>query len=249
MTTEQKLATTWFDTAKVRTLRAQSQAYSTKEDLWSWYVLRRLSIFVTIVFLKCRLTPNAVSWLSAFFVVASGVWVMQATPLSFVIAFFCYNIGYLFDCVDGEMARLTGKTSRKGYFIDLLIQGATLPVYLSILLAILTMADRLQLSSSESVIVYGVVTCIIMALFIPISYQLTHATHADQRDPVNQIRTKALLWQFVGVLLGLPGFFVTSALLSVSVGMLLTGWYLVGFLLLMVCKVGARFVVTLRTFQ
>lgn len=248
---EKRIAATWFDTKEITRLREKSQAYSSKEDLWSWYVLRRLSIFVTILFMKLRLSPNSISWMSALFVVFSGFWLLQATPISFILAFFCYNIGYLLDCVDGEVARLTGKTSKKGYFIDLLIQGATLPVFLAMPFALLVLWDRLLLSPLELGVLYLVVTLVIMALFVPIAYQLTNANQVNERDPVNKIRTKSFVFELAGVLLGLPGFFLVLFLLTL--GTFITGFfiqplYMAMFLLIMVLKVALRFVITVRSF-
>lgn len=40
-----------------------------------------------------------------------------ATPTSFIFAFLAYNLGYLFDCVDGELARLTKKPQNKAILL------------------------------------------------------------------------------------------------------------------------------------
>ncbi|AIC95637.1 CDP-alcohol phosphatidyltransferase family protein [Shouchella lehensis] len=245
------IASTWFDTKRIKELREQSQSYSAKEDLWSWYVLRRISIFVTILFIKLKLTPNAISWLSALFVVSSGGWLIQATPLGFIMAFVFYNLGYLFDCVDGEVARLTKNTSKKGYFIDLLIQGATLPVFLSIPLGLLVINGSLQLKGLELIGLYSVILFIIMALFVPIAYQLTRSSAQDERDPVNKIRTKSVVFEFAGVLLGLPGFFATLLLVTLVSGfqtVLWQEWYMILFLFIFILKVIARFFITVKSF-
>ena len=69
--------------------------------------------------------------------IISGLSLMIATPLSIVFAALFYNIGYLMDCVDGEVARITKQTSSKGYYIDIIIQAAALPVFLSMVLTVL----------------------------------------------------------------------------------------------------------------
>ncbi|MFS0787787.1 CDP-alcohol phosphatidyltransferase family protein [Shouchella sp. 1P09AA] len=251
MMRHKQIASTWFDTKKITALRERSQSYSAKEDLWSWYVLRRLSIFVTILFIKLKLTPNAISWLSAIFVVSSGAWLIQATPFAFFMAFLFYNAGYLLDCVDGEVARLTGNTSKKGYFIDLLIQGATLPVFLSMPLAILVINDLLLLTSLELVGLYIMLIIIIMTLFVPIAYQLTRASEQNERDPVNKIRTKSFVFEIAGVMLGLPGFFLTLLLLTIASGfqsVTIQTWYVILFLIILALKVAARFFITVKSF-
>ncbi|UTR05630.1 CDP-alcohol phosphatidyltransferase family protein [Alkalihalobacillus sp. LMS6] len=215
MMRHKQIASTWFDTKRITALRERSQSYSAKEDLWSWYVLRRLSIFVTILFIKLKLTPNAISWLSAIFVVSSGAWLIQATPVAFLMAFLFYNIGYLLDCVDGEVARLTENTSKKGYFIDLLIQGATLPIFVSMILVIFILNDQLELTGLSGITMYLAISGVIMSLFVPLAYQLTEKNQKVVRDPMNEIRTKSAVFEITGVLLGLPGFFLFIASLSI----------------------------------
>ncbi|MED4130208.1 CDP-alcohol phosphatidyltransferase family protein [Shouchella miscanthi] len=246
---DKQIASTWFDTVEIKRLRERSQAYSTKEDLWSWFVLRRISIFVTVIFLKLRLTPNTISWLSAFFVVFSGFWLIQATPFAFILAFFSYNFGYLFDCVDGEVARLTGNTSKKGYFIDLLIQGATLPVYISILFALIYLEGYLNAPWNVLAIIYFLIIIIIAALFVPIAYQLTFKQSTNEtRDPVNKIRTKTFLFELTGFMLGLPGFFAILLLVTLIVPNYVQ-YFFTTFLLIMTLKVCARFLITIRSFK
>ncbi|MDO7269920.1 CDP-alcohol phosphatidyltransferase family protein [Shouchella clausii] len=251
---ETRLATTWFDSQYIKDTRKKAQAYSSKEDLWSWYVLRRVSIFVSLLLIKLKVTPNAISWASSFFVVFSGFWLIQASSLSFILAFFSYNLGYLLDCVDGEVARLTGNESRKGYFIDLLIQGATLPVYLSILLATLNIIGLLTGDFWALAIIYIVVCAIISALFVPIAYQLTMLKQQmknNVQDPVNKIRQKKFVFEVIGFILGLPGFFLTTLILtlaSIVTNYTVELYYFLVFLAIIVFKTSARFLITVKSF-
>lgn len=246
----EKLATLFFDSKQIIELRRKVQPYSAKEDLWSWNVLRRISIYVTILFHKMRLTPNMVSWLSVFFVLMSGLFVMFATPQSFVMAFLSYNIGYLFDCVDGELARLSKKTSKLGYFIDMLIRAATLPVFISFVITFLLMTEVLVLGKPEIILLYIILTSIIMSLLVPLSFDLTHSV-GEQQDPVQKIRNKSVIYEFAGFILGLPGFFVTLialVLVEILFPIELIPSYIVLFISILVLKVLLRFVVTVRSF-
>ncbi|MFC0559245.1 CDP-alcohol phosphatidyltransferase family protein [Halalkalibacter alkalisediminis] len=245
-----KLPTTFFDTKKIIEYREKSQTYSAKEDLWSWFVLRRISIYLTIVLIKLRFTPNAVSWLSLVGMLSSGFLMMISTPLAFVLAFFAYNLGYLLDCVDGEIARITKNTSKKGYFIDLLIQAAQLPIFLSFLLSFLIMTERLAVTTSELLMVYLLIVAIILSLLVPLSFQLTKIKENEQ-DPVNRIRSKSILFTFVGFFLGLPGFFATLLVLVIVES--LFSWtivpaYMILFLLILTAKMVARLFLTLKTY-
>ena len=46
---QELLPTTFLDNETILSYRKQSQSLSYKEDLWSWYVLRRISIYITII--------------------------------------------------------------------------------------------------------------------------------------------------------------------------------------------------------
>ncbi|MFP3473045.1 CDP-alcohol phosphatidyltransferase family protein, partial [Micrococcus sp. SIMBA_144] len=76
-------------------------------------------------------------------------------------------IGYLFDCVDGEVARITKQTSSKGYYIDIIIQAAALPVFLSMILTVLRQAGMLDVNLLEMTMIYVTIVAIIMALLVP----------------------------------------------------------------------------------
>ncbi|MFK3936043.1 CDP-alcohol phosphatidyltransferase family protein [Alkalihalobacillus sp. NPDC078783] len=247
----EKLSTFFFDSKEIIDLRRQVQPYSPKEDLWSWYVLRRMSIYITLLFNKLKFSPNTVSWLSLFFVLLSGLCMVLATPTSFVLAFFSYNIGYLLDCVDGELARMTNRTSKLGYFIDMLIRAATLPVFISFIIAYLVLTDYLTVPNWGLILLYLTVISIVMSLLLPLSYDLTHAK-MEQEDPVQNIRNKSILFEFTGFILGLPGFFVTvilMLLLSYYTVYSFVEYYLLFFIAILILKVFLRFVITVKTFS
>lgn len=248
----EKLATLFFDSDKIIELRRQVQPYGAKEDLWSWNVLRRVSIYFTIAFQKLKVTPNVVSWLSVLFVLLSGLFMILATPLSFVLAFISYNLGYLFDCVDGELARLTKKTSKLGFFIDMLIRAATLPVFMSFPITLLVMNNQLTLSPLLLALFYFIIICVIMSLLLPLSYDLTHTTSNEIGDPIQKIRNKSFVFEFAGFILGLPGFFVTLVLLVILESVV--DWYVIPiyimlFIFFLILKVLLRGFVTVRSFN
>lgn len=243
-----KIPSLFFDPKWITEKRKLSQQYSNKEDLWSWYVLRRVSIYFSVLFIKMKLTPNFVSWLSLVFILLSGQLLLFSTPSHYVLAFLSYNLGYLLDCVDGEVARLQKNTSKRGVFIDYLIQAASLPVYISILLTLLINFNILFLGHLATFIVYFSITSMIMALFIPISFQLVQLEKSTQ-DPVNQMRVGSMFFGLLSFFLGLPGFFVSLVILQGIEQLLLihlTHVYTSLFLLSLVLKSLTRLLLTVR---
>ncbi|MGA9289786.1 MAG: CDP-alcohol phosphatidyltransferase family protein [Anaerobacillus sp.] len=251
---QELLPTTFLDNETILSYRKQSQSLSYKEDLWSWYVLRRISIYFTLLFRKLSLTPNTVSWMSVCFILLSGLSLVIATPLSIVLAALFYNIGYLLDCVDGELARITKQTSSKGYYIDIIIQAAALPVFLSMVLTVLRKTGMLDVNLLGMTLVYVTFVAIIMALLVPIAYQLTKLTMSQSttQDPVNSIRDGSLFFDIVAVLLGLPGFFVAAVVIVIIeqvTGQELLLYYLTFFLAMLVLKTSLRVFITSRSFD
>ncbi|MGB8002159.1 MAG: CDP-alcohol phosphatidyltransferase family protein [Anaerobacillus sp.] len=251
---QELLPTTFLDNETILSYRKQSQSLSYKEDLWSWYVLRRISIYFTLLFRKLSLTPNTVSWMSVCFILLSGLSLVFATPLSIVLAALFYNIGYLLDCVDGELARITKQTSSKGYYIDIIIQAAALPVFLSMVLTVLRKTGMLDVNLLGMILVYVTFVAIIMALLVPIAYQLTKLTMSQSttQDPVNSIRDGSLFFDIVAVLLGLPGFFVAAVVIVIieqATGQELLLYYLTFFLAMLVLKTSLRVFITSRSFD
>src|SRR5690606_37610287 len=122
------LPTLPVDSAKILEYRVQCQKPRRKEDLWSWYVLRRISIYITLLLRRTPITPNAVTWLSLFFFILSGWLMLWTKPWAMLTAVLAYNLGYLCDCIDGELARLRGKTGRLGVFLDTLIRYTSIPI-------------------------------------------------------------------------------------------------------------------------
>lgn len=245
---KKQLPTTFFDTNSIVRYREMSQGFSEKEDLWSWFVLRRISIYFTLFFRSIKATPNFVSWLSVLFMLLSGLMIVYSQPFTYLLAALFYNIGYLFDCVDGELARITKRTSKKGIFIDFLIQAASLPVYLSIAMTLLIHTDKLLLTNVEILLIYTITVCIIMGLLVPISYQLTQSANQVQ-DPLNKIRNKSFVLDLIAFLTGLPGLFVCLFLFTMLFEIDVVKFYLLLFLTTTIVKTFVRLMTTLRNIK
>lgn len=84
------------------------------DTLWVRYVLRKLSFFVTWILIRFRLTSWHVSVFSIFIPIISLYYWIQLNPVTASILLMCW---LLFDCVDGNIARLEGQKIA-GPFID-----------------------------------------------------------------------------------------------------------------------------------
>ncbi|MCH2171298.1 CDP-alcohol phosphatidyltransferase family protein [Myxococcota bacterium] len=90
-------------------------------ELPAWLIFRPLSFWLTVPFVNGGWSPLAVSLLSgvaALAMLGSAIW-GGGNAYLWVAAFgFLHQ---LLDCVDGNVARVTGRTSQLGQFVDLLI--------------------------------------------------------------------------------------------------------------------------------
>jgi phosphatidylglycerophosphate synthase len=89
-----------------------------EEHLFGRLYMRRLSPRVTWLLARLGWSPNAVT--VAFIVcgVAAGVVVAFGGLATAVAAVVLVQAGLLFDCADGELARLTKRTSTAGIYMD-----------------------------------------------------------------------------------------------------------------------------------
>jgi len=86
----------------------------------SRYINRRISIPITLVIIRYKipLTPNQVSFISFLIGLAASLAYILESPL---LAGVLVQLSSIIDGVDGELARLLGKQSRLGAFIDALL--------------------------------------------------------------------------------------------------------------------------------
>ena len=91
-----------------------------KEDsIWLRYILRPISFPVAWLALRMRLSPCAVSYISAFLCVCGGVlfsWPAQGRLAG--AGAILFNVFAVLDCVDGNMARVSGKAGPWGGWAD-----------------------------------------------------------------------------------------------------------------------------------
>jgi phosphatidylglycerophosphate synthase len=100
-----------------------------KEDgLWTRFVLRPVSFPVSWLTLRMGLSPSFVSYFSAFLCIIGGIlfaWPryhvflgINPSPLFAGIGVILFNVFSVLDCVDGNMARVSGKASPWGGWAD-----------------------------------------------------------------------------------------------------------------------------------
>lgn len=89
------------------------------DQLWNSYVMRPLAAAVVAVIAPTRVTPNQVTLLGlVVFVVGTALLAELRTPAGAIVAVAVLELSYLFDCVDGMLARHKKLASREGHLFD-----------------------------------------------------------------------------------------------------------------------------------
>ena len=82
-----------------------------------------LANYLVRPFCSTKLSPNHITTLSLVFGLGSGLFFAVGNPIIANWAALLYMLATLLDHCDGELARLTGKTSRFGHCYDLIAGG------------------------------------------------------------------------------------------------------------------------------
>ena len=96
-------------------------------------VVARFAKLITFVACNLKLTPNTLT-VSAFLLALSGTLLFVLGPdgtTARIVALGILQLGYFTDWADGQLARMQGKTSRFGAFLDLFLdRAATFVVFI-----------------------------------------------------------------------------------------------------------------------
>ncbi|MCS1352009.1 CDP-alcohol phosphatidyltransferase family protein [Mechercharimyces sp. CAU 1602] len=239
-----------FDSDEIIALRKECQKPRALEDIWTWYILRRVSIYCAKWLSKTAITPNAISWMSLFFFFMTGMMMIFGTGGAYLLAALFYNLGYMADCVDGEVARIKGITSQKGAFLDTLIRAMSIPMLTSFALPLSNLFGQ-PITLEMGMLIYLAVLVSTMALLVPLSFHLVQAKAAES-DPVTDMRKNSWRNEWIAFLTGLPGFFAMIVLVVAAEAMIsipLTSYLIVFFLLILLAKTMARLYFTISALK
>ncbi len=81
----------------------------------------RIGAFIALAASKAGVSPNILSLLSVAITLCScavAVWLEQGTWSAGIVVMLGLQVGYVFDCADGPLARATGKESSFGSLLD-----------------------------------------------------------------------------------------------------------------------------------
>ena len=88
------------------------------EELVNSIINRPLAFLVAKIFYRLKRSPNFVTLFSLVFGVASGFFFMRGSYASNLTGAVLLELMVIFDCADGQLARMTGKSSKFGKTLD-----------------------------------------------------------------------------------------------------------------------------------
>jgi phosphatidylglycerophosphate synthase len=225
------------DESFVNTLRRLSAAQKGAKGApaYSRFVNRKLGRVFAAAAFHARLTPNAVTAISAAFT-ASGIALLAlARPgwITGVLVSLCLAVGYAFDAADGQLARLRGGGSPAGEWLDHMVDAVKTS---SLHMAVLIGLYRFETVERGPLLLIPMAFCVVSAVFFfgQILNEALRAQHGvATRSQASHTRPSVLrsllvaptdygvlCWVFV--LLGVPAlFFAVYSLLFVATGVFL----------------------------
>lgn len=130
----------------------------------SWWVklwVRKVSFLFTYIFINAGFSPNGVSILSIYFVLASCVCYVISTPTAIICAVLLINLWLILDCVDGNIARCKKQKTYYGEFVDDIGGYYTVAfIYLAIGLCAYNTGGILVGAGNKWILTLGAIACI-----------------------------------------------------------------------------------------
>jgi phosphatidylglycerophosphate synthase len=130
---------------------------------YSRFVNRRLGRVLAALAFHARLTPNAVTGISAVFT-ATAIAVLALVPPTWATGAAvsgCLVVGYAFDAADGQLARLRGGGSPAGEWLDHMVDAVKTS---SLHLAVLISAYRFGIVETGALLLVPIGYCIVAAV-------------------------------------------------------------------------------------
>jgi len=89
-----------------------------RDNPWLYFVMRPISFYPTWLFLKLGISANQTTYIGLIIGVIGCIFLAFGSHWAPIVGAALINIGYLFDVVDGNVARYTNSCSKYGQYID-----------------------------------------------------------------------------------------------------------------------------------
>ncbi|MCA9558236.1 MAG: CDP-alcohol phosphatidyltransferase family protein [Myxococcales bacterium] len=156
--------------------RLYRESLKPADSLFNLYVARPPAALFVKLLAGTRTTPNQVTLVSLVIMLAAvGAFLGFAGPLGLWLGVALVELSYVFDCVDGQLARVTGRTSVVGAELDFLMDE------LKAYLLVAALAGRWHLHDGGGVLALwiGVATLAVVAAAISLTKFVRSREYAE----------------------------------------------------------------------
>jgi phosphatidylglycerophosphate synthase len=108
----------WMMPQSIEELKKICQNRTYKHDVYMWCVARKISIYITSLFIRTNITPNQITSFSILFGMLGSLFFLSANPWYWILGWGIINVHLILDQCDGEVAFYKKKVSKFGYFFD-----------------------------------------------------------------------------------------------------------------------------------
>ncbi len=102
----------------IRSKFPQEKKRLDKDIPWLYFVVRPISFYPTWLFLKLGISANQTTYIGLITGVIGCIFLAFGSYWTAIVGAVLINIRYLFECVDGNVARCTNSCSKYGQYID-----------------------------------------------------------------------------------------------------------------------------------
>ena len=102
----------------IRSKFPQEKRRLDRDNPWLYFVVRPISFYPTWLFLKLGISANQTTYIGLIIGVIGCVFLAFGSYWAAIVGAVLTNIAYLFDVIDGNIARYTNSCSKYGHYID-----------------------------------------------------------------------------------------------------------------------------------
>lgn len=146
--------------------RIYRESQKPADSLFNRYIARPPAAVVVAALANTRVTPNQVTVVSMLLqLVAAALFVAIPGWLGLLLGVVMVEVSYIFDCVDGQLARVTGRTSPVGSLFDFLMDE----LKAFVLVGALAVRWHLHEGGEAWALIVGVITLVVVASAIALT--------------------------------------------------------------------------------
>ncbi len=153
------------------------------DSLFNVYLARPLAAVVVVYLAKTRITPNQVTLFSITPMLAGlAAWMCVEGPLGLWLGVLGVELAYILDCADGQLARVTGRTSVVGGELDFMLDE--IKAYL--LIAALTIRWIVIENGGVNALYVGLTTLVVLGAALSLTKFVRTAEYAEATGAARQ---------------------------------------------------------------